>query len=139
MKLVFKAVAVVAIGIIAYQLLKEGESDFARISQWPKDLEDNGRIYCNLANYQTCQEGQWFGIVRDAEMEKLRPASGEAINAIVDTVCQARSDPPRSRELRSIETGSNQRLTLCRLRDPSSIDRARLLLLVESTPFKGSL
>lgn len=138
-KSLFALISIAAIGYAAYVLLEEGSRDFARISEWPKTVVENRYNYCDLTTYQSCSKGQWFGIVRDINLEKSNAVVQTATNSLIDTACEPRSDPPRSRELRVIDINPSQRLVLCRLRESNAIDRGKMLMHAENTPFKGML
>lgn len=139
MKPLITLVAIAAIGYLGYVMLQEGSKDSARMSEWPKAVVENGYRYCDLATYRSCLKNQWFGIVRDTNLENQNPVARAATNGLIDTACQPRSDPPASRELRGIDIKPGQRLVLCRLRDPDTIDRGKMLAHAENTPFKGML
>lgn len=139
MKPLYVFAGVAAVGWLSFALLEESSKDWEHLSEWPKSVVDNGFRYCDLANYRSCAKNQWFGIVRDTNLDRQNLAIRAATNGLIDTACQPRSDPPRSRELRSIDLSPSQRLVLCRLREPSTIDRGRMLMYAENTPYKGIL
>lgn len=138
-KLLTILASIAAFGYLSHLLLEESSKDFSRISEWPKSVVENGYRYCDLTTYRSCSKGQWFGITRDTYFDRSNPVVQTSTNSLIDTACQPRSDPPQSRELRAIDISPSQRLVLCRLREPSTIDRGRMLMQAEKTPFKGML
>lgn len=128
---------VLIVAAVAYMLLGQGGTDAGRIASWPDSLVSAGYRYCDASSYQTCKKGAWFGVIRDGKLEEFSPAARLATNGLIDVACQPRSDPPTSRQLRVIEVEPNRNLVLCRLRDPVTIDRGKILMHAEKSPYNS--
>ena len=113
--------------------------DHERISECPTAVSDRQFIHCSLATYQTCEAGQWFGLIRLPEIDRTNPDVRLATNRLIDAICEPRSDPPTSSQIRVLDVGPGQRLVLCRMKSPAKIDRGTVLALIEQTQYKGKL
>lgn len=112
------------------------ERDVEKIGDWPEDLDKDKM--CNLENYLTCNEYQWFGIWRSSlpVMVKSNDEFAGYSSVILNEICIEFSETPKSRLVRIITIDEEEAVYLCRMKDPQKINRGKILEEVEHTRFK---
>jgi hypothetical protein len=105
------------------------------LGKWPEDLESHRARLCDISDYQSCEEWDWFGISSD-RLPLLVSENGKhtAISTVLlNEVCDSwRGHDSHTGLVRIIDTGENSILFLCRMKNPKKINRGRVLVEIEN-------
>jgi hypothetical protein len=85
------------------------------LNEWPADLADHAS-YCKPESYKTCREGDWFGILKSRLSQP----------GLLKDICESWADTPDDTKVRMIEASDGDTLDLCRMKDPTKIDAAKM-------------